>query len=130
MVIKKLYTMNSILKTVIPVYLLNIFLCYYSMSQIYGQQLIHDKEDKPSIKGLSYIGKDSIQVRKPTSSEIYSEIETIRDLGLKQLSEENTITKKFNEELKDRDIKVTSYYQTKKLISIVYRVYDSNGKRV
>ncbi|MEI6138935.1 MAG: hypothetical protein WCP85_06715 [Mariniphaga sp.] len=122
--------MISILKTMITGCLINISLCYYSIAQTNDQQLTHLNEESKTKMGVFYTDQVSIQERKPTTGEIYSEIETIRNLGLKQLSEANTLTKKFNEKLGDNDVKITLYYQPKSLLSIVYKVYDANGKRV
>jgi len=91
---------------------------------------LYDIEENPTIKGVLYEGKKGTQERKPTSSEIYSEIENIRDLGLKQLSEAFTKTNKFNEKLGFNNIEITIYYQPKCILSIAYKVYNVNGKRV
>ena len=122
--------MRSILNT-ICILLLVIFIDQsILLAQINNSGLYDSNYKIPNKNG---IGTDDIandRQEKPTPGKILAIIENIRDIGLQQISDSATLIKNYSEKIGNNRMEINFYFKQNQIMTIVYRIYNTEGKRI
>jgi len=122
--------MRSILKS-ISILLLVIFTDQTILIAQISKSGLGDSNNKMTNKnGIGIDDMSNIRQEKPLPKDILAIIENIRDIGLQQISDTASLIKNYNEKIGNNRIEINLYFNQKQILTIVYRIYNTEGKRI
>lgn len=93
-----------------------------------GLNKTNNNQANESMKNETIFSKDSnIQVKQPTSGQLYSAVETKLDLWAKIKFDSSTIVKHYRNKIGENDHDISCYYSKDHLVSVENRITKKNG---
>lgn len=122
--------MKSIFKTICIICLIIFVGCNSRHPQSNNQKAVDSKGDSKTVREVSSDEKSNNIGDKPSTAQLYSEIETRRDISDKLSSDPSTMQKVYTEKVSDNESEFIVRYQQKRIISILNRIYNKENEKI